>query len=498
MDKSIGDMKTMDGTPEHGGYTLFEGDTLGQYRVIRALGRGGMGEVYLCEHAILTTKHVVKLLPAERSDSPGFVQRFHDESCVMARLQHPGIVKIVHADDKSGRHYLVMDFVGADGTDEPFDLEDALAAAPGNRLPPEIVARLGRKIAEAVGAAHEAGVVHRDLKPANVLLTSRDLAKADARVADFGMARLLGEDWVLSRVDTSMRQSMSMGGMSTLVRPRAERDTAGSILGAYEHMSPEQREGMDAGERSDIYALGVMLYRMVTGKLLMGIAKPPSKVVPGLDPAWDDLTGRCLEEDPGDRPGDMSAVAGLLAGLSRREDAAMKPAPPPVASRPAPIPVPRKSPPVTSEPSIPQSVTSPPRKRAARPAKKKRGARLFWGLLVLVAMVSGGVWIIRDKPARPRSPSAARGGPVTGENWTSPTTDMEFVWIPQLDIWAGKHEVTNAEYRRKEPGHDSRSYEEHSLNGDRQPAVYVNYDDGNAYAAWLTERDRAAGRLPDS
>jgi len=90
----------------------------------------------------------------------------------------------------------------------------------------------------------------------------------------------------------------------------------------------------------------------------------------------------------------------------------------------------------------------------------------------------------------------AQAGPVNGANWTSPETGMEFVWIPQMKIWVGKYEVTNGEYRRKEPGHDSSSYEGHSLNHDRQPAVYVNFDDAQAYAKWLTERDRAAEHIP--
>jgi uncharacterized caspase-like protein len=89
------------------------------------------------------------------------------------------------------------------------------------------------------------------------------------------------------------------------------------------------------------------------------------------------------------------------------------------------------------------------------------------------------------------SPPASSGTPATGRNWTSPATGMEFVWVDALKIWVGKYEVTNSEYRRKESGHDSKSYENHSLNGERQPVVQVNFDDAKAYAAWLTERDKA-------
>ena len=229
-DKSIGDEQTFapDGKSGAHTYALRNGDTLGQYRVLRPLGRGGMGEVYLVEHAILTTRHALKLLPEERSSSPGFIQRFHNEARVMARLKHPGIVTVTHADVSGDRHYLIMDFVAADATEEPFDLEEALATADNGMLPPDIVARLAGQIAEAVGIAHRNGVIHRDLKPANVLLTSRDLQKAEVRVTDFGLARLLGEDWVRSRIDSSVQQSLSMGNAPTLLKSREERSSTGS------------------------------------------------------------------------------------------------------------------------------------------------------------------------------------------------------------------------------------------------------------------------------
>jgi len=87
-------------------------------------------------------------------------------------------------------------------------------------------------------------------------------------------------------------------------------------------------------------------------------------------------------------------------------------------------------------------------------------------------------------------------GPVRGQPWTSPSTGMEFVWIEKLGMWVGKYEVTNREYRKKSPDHDSKEYKGHSLNGDRQPVVYVSFDDAKAYAQWLTEQDRRSGRLP--
>jgi formylglycine-generating enzyme required for sulfatase activity/serine/threonine protein kinase len=437
-DNSIGSDKTMTGDSASGGYTLSVGQTLGQYRIVRPLGRGGMGEVYLCEHAILTTKHAVKLLPAERSASEGFLQRFHDEARVMARLQHSGIVHVVYADadEQSGRHYLVMDFIAADGTDEPFDLEDALASAPGNRLEPAVVARLCSQIAAAVGSAHAAGVVHRDLKPANVLLTSADFDTADVRVADFGLARLLGEDWLRSIVDVSMRQSMSMGGDRTLVdKPRAERSTTGSILGTYEYMSPEQREGGEVDARSDVFAVGVMLYRMVTGKRLMGMAKPPSRVIKGLDPAWDDLVSACLEEDPKDRLADMAAVEESLGGLyeaeigaaakesekKRRGEEASRRAKAERArleqERPAAAEARQRSQEARRDEL--DSLSRPVEPPAVPKPKKRRGGHGFALLVVIAAVIGFGVLISRDsKPSR--GPAARPSAPAVSPRPTPP------------------------------------------------------------------------------
>jgi sulfatase modifying factor 1 len=316
MDSSINNDKTTM-APEGGDrrYTLSAGQTLGQYRVVMPLGKGGMGEVYLVEHEILRTRHALKLLPAERAGSTGFLRRFRDEARVMARLQHSGIVHVQYADVSEGHHFLIMDFVACGENQEPFDLEAALASAPDGRLEPEVVARLATQICDAVGYAHAQGVVHRDLKPSNVLLTDRDLSRSEVRVTDFGLARLVGEDWLRSVIDASMRQSMSIGGMETMARPGSERSSSGSILGTYEYMSPEQREGSDVDHRSDIYALGVMLYRMVTGKRPMMRAKAASRIVEDLDEAWDELIDSCLEEDPSERPSSMLAVAASLAEL---------------------------------------------------------------------------------------------------------------------------------------------------------------------------------------
>jgi len=133
------------------------------------------------------------------------------------------------------------------------------------------------------------------------------------------------------------------------------------------------------------------------------------------------------------------------------------------------------------------------------PLKKESGWKWVVGVIIAVVAFAGIRSLMDSSSAVTRILGFARqpSVPELGKDWTSPSTGMEFVWIRQMGMWVGKYEVTNGEYRKKEPGHDSKSYNNHSLNHDRQPVVYVNFDDAQAYARWLTERDRAAGHIPD-
>ncbi len=506
---------------------LKPGTMLGQYRIVRLLGRGGMGEVYLVEHAILTTRHALKLLPSERSAGLGFVNRFHDEARVMAKLIHPGIVHVTHADVADGRHYLVMDFVAADTGDDPFDLEDALSEASKGRLPPEVIARLGTQICTAVQAAHAGGVVHRDLKPANVLLTRRDLERAEVRVTDFGLARLLGEDWVRSRVDESMRTSV--GDARRMTAGGADRSHSDSILGTYEYMSPEQRAGRDVDERSDIFSLGVMLYRMITGKGLVGRARAASKIVKGLDETWDELIDACLEEEPSERPATMREVGDALRNLGalekERKDRGRE-----AERRRREAEQHRKAEAKTERRKAEEAAE----RAKVEKERRRRKRRSAWPVAIVAVLVLGALayfaWTklkhVSPPGFRPlrstlRSPAAPRpmvgsvrsSVPQPGRPWTVPDLGMEFMPVSSgsfkmgsndgdsdeepvhtvriaRDFWLGKYEVTQAEYEAltgKNPSH---------FKGARNPVETVSWEDASAYCAKLTARERSAGRLP--
>ncbi len=373
MNKSINTDNTILPDDSDSRADLAPGTRLGRYEIIKLLGRGGMGQVYLVRHEMQETLHALKILPQRFSKQPSFVDRFRRELQTMARLQHPHIVHVTHSDEEKGVFYLVMDFIGADGTEEPYDLEEALAEE--TQFSAGITRQLMLQVCEGLEFAHQNGVVHRDLKPANILLTSQDLENATARVADFGLARVLGEEQVRTMVAHSVQTSMSMGDSKTLVeKKRTERSSTGAVLGTYGYMSPEQEEGKPADERSDIYALGVMMYRMLTGRRLRGRAKAASQLVEGLNPAWDDIIDKCLEIDPSDR---WQGVAELRLAIDSIATKGHKPA----------------------------FFSRPTRGVYRKVGKENRSGSLIGKLavfLVILALLgAGGWWFMQQKPTEP-------------------------------------------------------------------------------------------------
>ena len=222
------------------------GRKFGKYTLIRELGRGGMGVVYQARHEALESDFAVKVLLAGDDASADAVKRFKREAQVSAKLRHPGIVAVHDIGVEEGKTYFAMEFV--EGIPLDRILADPVAAglapakgpqgsAPG--LPPRVAVRMTQEIAEAIQAAHEAGVIHRDLKPSNVIRDRRDRLK----VMDFGLARM---------VDSG----------------EAKGTRTGTLMGTPAYMSPEQAEGRvrEVDERSDVYQLGAILYELLTGR----------------------------------------------------------------------------------------------------------------------------------------------------------------------------------------------------------------------------------------
>ncbi len=235
---------------------------LPQYRIEKLIGRGGMGAVYKGWQPTLDRPVAIKLLPAEVAADAQFVARFQREARTLARLQHSRIVTIHDSGQTSeGNLYFVMEFI--DGT----DLRSILRG-PG--LDPEQALVVVGQLCDALQAAHREGIVHRDIKPENVLITRDGYVK----LADFGLARPPQEAGTPGLTHTDV------------------------VMGTPDYMAPEQRFGAtQADQRSDIFALGVMLYEMLTGQTPRGVFDPPSHKVQ-MDVRIDEVVLKALQSEP--------------------------------------------------------------------------------------------------------------------------------------------------------------------------------------------------------
>ena len=275
------------------------GRRLGEYRLERLLGAGGMGEVYLAHDERLDRKVAVKVLGEELGADPRWRRRFLREARLASALDHPNVCTIHEVGEADGRAFLAMQLV------EGRTLRELVGGRP---LPPAEWVPLALDVAEALAAAHERGIVHRDVKATNVVVTPRGRAK----VLDFGIARRLddpGED--------------------------AELTAAGAVLGTPASMSPEQASGGPADERSDVFSLGVLMYEMATGRppfagasreqvldaLVTAPHTPPAELAPALAPALARVIDRALAKDPGRRTGSMAELIAELREAGERSRA---------------------------------------------------------------------------------------------------------------------------------------------------------------------------------
>ena len=263
------------------------GDRLGPYEVLAKLGEGGMGEVYKARDTRLDRTVAIKVLPAEISGDPDRRVRFEREAKTIAGLNHPHICTLHDVGDHEGAMFLVMEHLTGQ------TLADRLEKGP---LPLGQTLAIATDIADALAAAHRQGVIHRDLKPGNVMLT-----KAGAKLLDFGLAKLAerGAEPGTGRLEAALTRSASLTG-------------EGVIVGTLPYMAPEQLEGKAPDAGTDLWALGVIVYEMVTGKRafegtsavsLMGsiLEREPARIStlrPVTPPALDRLVWRCLQKDP--------------------------------------------------------------------------------------------------------------------------------------------------------------------------------------------------------
>ena len=218
---------------------LGPGSRLDAYEIVRPLGSGGMGEVWLATEVRLGRKVALKILPADVTRDPLRVERFEQEARAASALNHPNVCTI-HAlgETSEGQHYIAMEYV------EGETLRQRLSTT---RLPLREALDVVLQVAAALSAAHAAGIVHRDIKPENVMLRPDGLVK----VLDFGLAKL------------APAAAEIAGGQTTHTVLKTE---AGTVVGTAAYMSPEQTRGQEVDARTDIWSLGVMLYEMVAGR----------------------------------------------------------------------------------------------------------------------------------------------------------------------------------------------------------------------------------------
>jgi eukaryotic-like serine/threonine-protein kinase len=282
---------------------LSSGTKLGPYEIVSTIGAGGMGEVYRAKDTRLDRTVAIKVLPTHLSADPDRKQRFEREAKVISSLNHPHICALYDIGQQNGTDYLVMEYLEGETLAQRLDR---------GALPTDQMLRYGIEIAEALDKAHRQGIVHRDLKPGNIMLT-----KSGAKLLDFGLAKY--------QATKDLKKTQSE--IETKSRPLTEE---GLVLGTVQYMAPEQLEGKQADSRTDIFALGEIIYEMATGQrtfkgdskaqLMAAIlSQDPSAITlvqPLSPPALDHVVKKCLAKDRDDRWQDAGDVAAELRWIS--------------------------------------------------------------------------------------------------------------------------------------------------------------------------------------
>ncbi|HYN71426.1 MAG TPA: protein kinase [Nakamurella sp.] len=294
--------------------SLRPGEVFAGYTVERELGSGGMGSVFLVRHPRLPRYDALKLLRAELCDDPAFVGRFEREADTVAQLDHPNIVAVHDRGSQDGQLWISMRFI--DGT----NAEKALADYHSG-MPPERAVRIVSRVASALDYAHRHDLLHRDVKPANILLASGADDDETERVflSDFGVAKAIG---VAAEREASLTST-------------------GSVVATLDYASPEQIKGQPLDHRSDIYALGCVLYKLLTGSVpypgesvaarvyghLNNPPPAPSARVPSVPRGFDEVVATAMAKEPADRyPTCRALAAAAREALTTAPDSAVRPA----------------------------------------------------------------------------------------------------------------------------------------------------------------------------
>lgn len=302
-----------------------EGQILSHYKVLSKLGGGGMGVVYEAEDLQLGRRLALKFLPADMANHPQAIERFRREARAASALNHPNICTIYEIDDQHGQIFIAMELLGG------MSLKHRISGRP---VVMDLLLPLAIEIADALDAAHAAGIVHRDIKPANIFITKR----LHAKILDFGLVKMTSA--------AAQAEAVGATGESTL---SAEDNLTGTgmAMGTVAYMSPEQVRGKDLDSRTDLFSFGTVLYEMATGKLpfpgettgvifdsiLNRTATAPLRLNPNVPPDLQRIINKCLEKDRELRYQHASEIRTDLQRLKRDTDSSRLPTEAEVSTR---------------------------------------------------------------------------------------------------------------------------------------------------------------------
>ncbi len=359
---------------------------IGKYELLNRLGRGGMGEVYKAFHPQLQRYVAIKVLLTNSETDPEFIARFQREAMAVAQLRHPHIVQVYDFDIEGDKPYMVMEYLEG----ETLAQRMARYHKSGQLLPTDEIVRLFQQICSAVDYAHKQGMLHRDIKPANVILNRQN----DAILTDFGLAKITG-----------------VTGLTA----------SGLVVGTPHYMSPEQAQGQPIDARSDVYALSVMLYEMLAGKLpfdadtpvaiiMQHITTPPPPIElanPGVPRALAEVALVGMSKNPNGRFRSAGALGAAIAAAAQQSKmpADLQPtqrAPSPNLSTQLAPEMKGDHLPATvradapSQLQAPQGVVASPPGFTSTPPKRanRMGKFALIGLLVMLLAIGGGIFAI--------------------------------------------------------------------------------------------------------
>jgi eukaryotic-like serine/threonine-protein kinase len=383
---------------------------IGRYEILEELGRGAMGTVYRAKDPAMDRVVAIKTIIAvalKSEQESEFRERFYREARAAGGLAHPGIVPVFDVGEHEGVPFLVMEFISGRTLAE--------AIKKGDRLTPERACEIGLRIAEALGYAHQRGVIHRDIKPANILLTSKEAYGIERpKITDFGVAKLAE-------------------GRTTLT---------GQLLGTPAFMPPEQFTGGPIDGRADIFSLGVVLYWMATGeqafpgesitavsyKVVHTDPVPPRKLNPWLPARFEAVIMKCLAKSPDDRYQTGEELAQDLARIREQGKVTKTAEPPPEALAASAGSDPgatmgstamSSAPTMAVQPAAPAVAPQP--QSSARPKSKGAGI-LVVAAIVIVALVAGGwyAWRVRQRAAAAIAASKAEKPAMAADAASTP------------------------------------------------------------------------------